>query len=170
MRASGSGAYDTSVAYSIDGFYAESKLLLNLNTPSSFLNNGNISTAAPPCPTSGYQTQISYSILDLWSYETAPVTTHEVNDSGYSNDYGTGLAGWYLCCFSNDGTWTTGYFSSSYPNENHFIDYLAFCSGTGWVPTSTYPQGLTAAVSQHSTDVLRWRVIFYRCDGRRKYA
>jgi hypothetical protein len=147
QRASGGAAYDTSVAYSIDGFYADSKLWLNLNTPSSFLDNGNITTTIPPCPTaSGYQTQISYSILDLWNYETAPVTTHEVNDSGYSNDYGTGLIGWYLCCFSNDATWTTSSFLSSYPNENHIVDYLRFCSPNGWVPTSTYPQGLTTAV------------------------
>jgi hypothetical protein len=81
--------------------------------------------------------------LDLWNFETAPVTTHEVNDSGYSNDYTGGgtLIGWYLCCFANDYTWAPGEFASSDMYENHFFDYLGFCNGDGWNPMAIPPEG-----------------------------
>src|SRR5665213_2879275 len=79
QRASGGATYDTSVNYSMDGFYADSKLWLNLDTPNTFLNNDISTYAGPTCEATGYETAYSYSILDLWSYETAPVTTHEVN-------------------------------------------------------------------------------------------
>lgn len=144
-RASGGASYDTSVNFSMDGFYAANKLWLNLNTPQGLTNDTSSNTDTGMCSGYGsYDSIYQYVPYDLWSYAIGQIVLNEKNDM-FQSDYAGTLVGWYLGAPANwadDDNWPPDYGDDAY----HFSDHLSAQDCGDWTPHTASPSGGTTTV------------------------
>ena len=145
QRASGGATYDTSVNFSMDGFYADSKLWLNLNTPVDFVNNSATDNDDGTCSGYGsYDSRYQYVPYDLWSYATGQIVLNEVNDA-FDPTYSGTIVGWYLSgSWGYNDNWPPAFWDDTY----HFTDHLQASDCGAWTPHTASPSGGTVNVFQ----------------------
>jgi hypothetical protein len=145
QRASGGATYDTSVNFSMDGFYAASKLSLNLNTPAGFNNNRSANNDDGACGGYGsYNSPYQYVPYDLWTNALGQIALNEKNDM-FVSDF-PGLVGWYTSPnWVYDDNWNPADWDDMY----HFTDNLGAKDCGFWTPHTESPPGGTNTAVFH---------------------